>query len=384
MEKEDEPPNHRNDSAALEIPDDLEGILLLPDESYGEIAVCNPATLDSHFIYRVRSRDDNRYGEKSCVKHQRLISPLQLGGSHREILTPEYGWEKDGIEDPRISKNGLYYIVYTAFNEDELDGGARIALATTEDFGNIRKRGIIGPQIRLEEAVSLVGRDSHYGDYFQRKLNAMREGNSLANPFVMDKDATIVYSPEGKPILLHRIARSIQATPFDSILDLKKGDFWRDCFRNLEKQTILYPGRKNSDAGWASEKLGLGGTPRVIGGRIIGHIHGVEKKEEKGLMEYTYKSTFAEFNPETYKIISIIRDPLLHPRPDFTLVEENGKYITRKFVNFATEIHQEGSSVYSISGLGDKGIGYRTTSLQWLFRNLSHPHNGIKNWNSEE
>ena len=288
---------------------------LLPDESKGEIAVCNPASYENHLIYRVREKWNNKHGERSVIKKEGKI-----------ILFSEYRYEKDGIEDPRISKNEKFNIIYTAFNEDKQHGGAKIALATTEDFKTIQKHGIIGPEIRLEEGIKLAGGpNSYYGAIFDKKLKEIRKDDSNANPYIMDKDATIVYSSRGKSILLHRIGDSIQATPFDSIKQLQTEDFWRFKFGELENETILYPGES-----WASEKVGLGGTPVNINGREIGHIHGVKMKKTGNLTEYTYNSTFAEFNPDTYKLISILRDPLLNPNPNYTFVEKSKNETIKK------------------------------------------------------
>lgn len=372
-EGNDEPPANRQSysSKLVKTIEDHKKIALSPDKSKGEIAVCNPASWGEHFIYRVRERWDNKYRERSVVKKDGEV-----------ILSPEYEYEKDGIEDARISRNpkdGKYYIIYTAYNENRQYGGAKVALATTKDFKKIHKRGIMGPQIRLEEGIELAGgKDSYYGSIFDNELREGRKNNSNSNPFIMDKDATIVYSLEGKSILLHRVGDGIQATPFDSIEQLQTQEFWRDTFGKLESQTILYPGEN-----WASEKVGLGGTPIDIDGRMVGHVHGVEMKNTGRLTEYTYNSTFAEFCPDTYKITSIIRDPLLNPNPDYVFIEDSKGGRIIKYINFATEmtINSEFSNMISNhSGIGDYAIEKRTCSKPWVLAELRKPHNLIQNW----
>ncbi len=368
---DDEPPASQQscESGLVKIVKDHKEITLLPNKSKGEIAVCNPASYGKHFIYRVRERWNNKYGERSVVKKD-----------GKTILFPEHEWEKDGIEDARISrnpKNGQYYITYTAYNEDKKKGGAKVALATTEDFKEIHKHGIIGPQIRLEEGIELTGgKNSYYGSMFYREFQEERKNSPNSNPFIMDKDATIVYSSEGKSILLHRIGDSIQATPFDSIKQLQTQEFWKDTFGKLKDQTILYPGEK-----WASEKVGLGGTPININDRIIGHIHGVKRKNTGTLTEYTYNSTFAEFSPDTYEIISIIRDPLLSPNPDFVFIEESEKETIKKYINFATAMTVTSNMISNFSGVGDYAIEKRTTSKNYQLAELKKRHNLIQNWN---
>jgi len=381
MEEDNEPPDRkRNSNLVKTIQQDKKSIILLPSKSKGETAVCNPAAYKKHFIYRVREKANNGYGEKSLIKYRELITPYELSEESRTILVPEFEYEKDGIEDARVSKNGKYNIIYVAYNEDKQNGNAKVALATTEDFKTIQKHGIIGPKIKLEEAIKLAGGpDSYYGKIFDKELRAERKENPNINPFVMDKDATIVYAKSGQPILLHRIGNCIQATPFNSIKELQSQDFWRNKFSKLEEETILYPGEK-----WAPKKVGLGGTPIDIDGRKIGHIHGVTKEESENLIKYTYKSTFAEFDPETYHIKAIVRDPVLLPDPKYIFIEKNGKNTIKKYINFATGMAidpKDDSVICNYSGVGDYGIELRTNNLkQWLLKELEHPHNKIENW----
>ncbi|MCK5449407.1 hypothetical protein KAI32_00925 [Candidatus Pacearchaeota archaeon] len=369
----DEPPPRQNscNSNLVEIVRDKKSIFLSPDEKKGELAVCNPALWgdkdDDIFLYRAREKWKNNYGERSVIKEY---------PSGRVILSPEHEYEIDGVEDPRISKNGTFNIIYTAFNEDL---GARIALATTDDFKKIHKRGIIGPQIRLEEGIKFSGgKDSYYGSIFYKELQEKRKKNSNLKDYIMDKDATIVYTPKGKSILIHRVGDSVQATPFNSIEDLQTKDFWVDTFGKLEEQTILYPGEY-----WASEKVGLGGTPINIDGRIIGLVHGVEKiKRRRGnLIEYFYNSTVVEFDPNTYEIISIIRDPLLEPNPDYPFIENSRDETIIKNINFATAFRVKPNGTLEIfSGVGDKAIESRTTNLKYILDGLSNRHNLTENW----
>ncbi|MBU2576099.1 MAG: hypothetical protein KKF50_00070 [Nanoarchaeota archaeon] len=386
MEEDDEPPNRGGISTLVRtVQGDRKSIILLPSESLEEIAVCNPAVCENHFIYRAREKANNRYGEKSVVRYRKLITLYQLSEESRKILVPEFEYEKDGIEDARVSKDGQYNIVYVGFNEDHENGGAKVALATTEDFKDIQKHGIIGPQVRLEEAIRFAGGpNTYYGGIFDIELRGERKKNPGVNPFVMDKDATIVYAKSGQPIFLHRVGNAIQATPFDSIKDLQNPAFWEYNFGKLEEDTILYPGRR-----WAPEKVGLGGTPITIidsegNERKIGHVHGVEKKESEKLTEYIYKSTIAEFDPETFHIKAIIRDPILLPDPKYIFIEKDGEYTIKKYINFATGIAidpNDDSIICNYSGLGDYGIELRTNNLkQWLLKELSNPHNSIENW----
>jgi predicted GH43/DUF377 family glycosyl hydrolase len=61
--------------------------------------------------------------------------------SRRQIIFPEYDWEKFGCEDPRMVKIGKkYYIFYTALSDYPFDANSiKVALAITEDFEHFEK-----------------------------------------------------------------------------------------------------------------------------------------------------------------------------------------------------------------------------------------------------
>ena len=385
MEDGDEPPDRQKDSELTRKVNDTRRVILLPTK--GEKAVCNPATLDFHFIYRVRKPANNGYREKSVLKCQKLETPYRLDGNPKTVLYPQTKYEQDGIEDARLSKleNGLYGITYVAFNEDEQNGSTSIALATTDDFKKIKREGIIGPRIRFEDAIKLVGGpDSYYGEKLFKELREIQKKHGDINPFVMDKDASLKFDKKTKEyILFHRVDPGIQIARAKNISCFQNQEFWRDQFTRLEENTILYPGTEDSSEDWASEKVGLGGTPRSIEGRLICHIHGVQKETEDRRETYTYKGTFAELDPKTYKIISILRNPLLCPGGDYFFEELSDEVNIRKYVNFPTDwiVDPKNSKVlWSYSGENDFAIETRSTSLPWLLKELSHRHNKIDNW----
>jgi predicted GH43/DUF377 family glycosyl hydrolase len=388
MKTESEPPDRRQNISNLETTiQDKKIILLTPSQE--EIAVCNPAALNNHFVYRARLKANNGYGEKSVLKYQRQAKPDRLQGSPRTILSPETEYEKDGIEDARLSKleNGDYGLTYVAFNEDAENGGAKIALATTEDFKSIKKHGIIGPEIRYKEAIALAGGpDSYYGEKLSRQLREIQKTHKDLNPFVMDKDASLTYNPNSKEyVLFHRVDPGIQIAKAKSIQDFQDQDFWRHQFKTLEANTILYPGTRSSSENWASEKVGLGGTPRQIGSTLLCHIHGVEANISDKKETYTYKGTFAELDRKTYKIISILRTPLLIPHKDeYVFREKAEEKQIEKYVDFPTEIVARGNSLWNYSGIGDQVIQARSTNLKWLLKELSHPHNQINQWHGQQ
>lgn len=95
-----------------------DGIILekttLPFENEG---VLNPAAIREgdfvHMFYRAVSE-----GNHSSIGYCKLMGPLEVEQRMNEpLLSPEFEYEKHGIEDPRIVKiEDLYYLTYTAYD----------------------------------------------------------------------------------------------------------------------------------------------------------------------------------------------------------------------------------------------------------------------------
>ena len=66
---------------------------------------------------------------------------------HRQIVRPEFDWEKYGCEDPRVGKiDGMNYIFYTALSTFPFGPeGIKIAVALTEDFETIKEKHLVTP-----------------------------------------------------------------------------------------------------------------------------------------------------------------------------------------------------------------------------------------------
>jgi predicted GH43/DUF377 family glycosyl hydrolase len=108
-----------------------EGIILEPtDLEFENHAVMNPACVkignDVHMFYRAVRKENY-----SSIGYCRLEGPLKVVERRKEpVMVSEFGYEKRGIEDPRIVfLEGVYYMFYTAH-----DGkNALVAYATSKD-----------------------------------------------------------------------------------------------------------------------------------------------------------------------------------------------------------------------------------------------------------
>lgn len=114
---------------------------LLPFENEG---VLNPAAKREgdfvHLFYRAVSE-----GNYSSIGYCKLMGPLEVEQRMNvALISPEFEYEKYGIEDPRIVKiDDLYYLTYTAYDGVNALG----ALATSKDLIHFDKKGIIVPKM---------------------------------------------------------------------------------------------------------------------------------------------------------------------------------------------------------------------------------------------
>lgn len=143
------------------------GIIVQPTGNLG--ATFNPGAMrheDGRFIMLVRSIpkgyqklgnvnqfDDNYTSHLSLWESKYPHEKFEL--KNPEALKPDTGFDRYGLEDPRITKIGdTYYIFYTALSiglgQSNASDGIRIAMASTKDFVTYKKHGLIGPDRRCK------------------------------------------------------------------------------------------------------------------------------------------------------------------------------------------------------------------------------------------
>lgn len=99
--------------------------------------VLNPAAIREgdfvHMFYRAVSKTNY-----STIGYCKLMGPLEIEERMKTaLLSPEFGYESHGMEDPRIVKiEDLYYLTYTAYDGVNALG----ALATSTDLINFKKK----------------------------------------------------------------------------------------------------------------------------------------------------------------------------------------------------------------------------------------------------
>lgn len=218
-----------------------EGVLLAKTSlAFENAGVLNPGTFQTgdniHMFYRaVRS------GNYSSIGYCKLAGPLQVAErSEAPILLPEFEYESQGMEDPRVVKiDDLYYLTYTAYDGVNALG----ALAVSKDLIHFTKKGLIVPKIGYEEFNLLAGSKTPMNEKYLRYNQHERFIETIKNgELVWDKN--VIFFPRrinGKLCFFHRIKPDIQIIVSVNELEELTDQFWRNYFFNFNDNIVLAP-----------------------------------------------------------------------------------------------------------------------------------------------
>jgi predicted GH43/DUF377 family glycosyl hydrolase len=323
-----------------------EGVLLRKSEfDFENESVLNPALVKEgdniHLFYRAV-----HIKNYSSIGYCLLDSPLTVKERMpAPILSPEFEYEKHGMEDPRIVKiDDIYYLTYIAFDGANALG----ALATSTDLVHFEKHGIIVPKIKYDDFDSYTKAKSVLNEKY---LRYNRGANILA-----DKD--LVFFPRrinGKLTFLHRIKPDIQITAVNDLAELT-GEFWVDYFLHFDEHIFLSPKYPHEVSYTGS------GCPPIEteqGWLII--YHGV-KDTIKGY-EYSCCAALMDLN-DPQKEIARLPYPLFKPELDYEL---NGDVDD---VCFPTGTVLIDDTLYIYYGAADELIACASVSLKGLLDEL--------------
>ena len=156
----------------------------------------------------------------------------------RQLISPEFEWERYGCEDPRICKiDGIYYIFYTALSTYPFSPeGIKVAVATTTDFKTITEKKLVTPF--NAKAMTL------FPERINGKITALLSVNTDQPPAKM------------------AIAQ------FDDITEMTDPNFWHAWYAELDKHVLDDARRSPAD------HVEVGAPPlRVAGGWLIIYSH---------------------------------------------------------------------------------------------------------------
>ena len=241
------------------------------------------------------------------------------------FISPSEEYDTYGCEDPRITKvDDTFYITYTAIDSPIEDRAkkpnVRIALATTKDFIESTKHGIIGPPIRSKAAA-----------LFSEKVH----GGKVALALTVSSDSANSH---------------IAVRYFDSIASLmsRSDDEWNTFLAHSEETTAL------KTYWWLRRGPELGATPiKTDKGWLL--IFSAESMSDS----WTISAALVDYN-EPHKLIARAPGYILQPVTEY---ERNGLVHNVTFPGGAVIV---GDDLYIYYGCADTGIGLATCKLKDL------------------
>jgi predicted GH43/DUF377 family glycosyl hydrolase len=328
-----------------------EGIILeKTDLEFERRVVFNPACVQTgeitHMFYRAVDSNDI-----SSIGYCQLIDNKVVKRFDKPVLSPEFDYEKKGIEDPRVTLlEGTYYLFYTAF-----DGkNARVAYAISNDLPNFTKKGLISPNITYDEASEIFHQVHLDEGYFISKLQLEKEFKGLN--FLWEKDAGLFPKKiNGQFALNHRIRPNIQIIYFQNFEDLTD-DYWSSYLADLDKFTVL-----KSKYWFENEYIGGGCPPIETKDGWLLIYHTIERSTE-GL---TYRACAALVDLENpTKVIGRLKEPLFSPKEPW---EKIGRVNNVVFPSGAVIKNER---LYIYYGAADTCIGAKSVEINDLIQEL--------------
>jgi predicted GH43/DUF377 family glycosyl hydrolase len=333
-----------------------EGILLSKtDLEFESEAVLNPAVIREgdivHMFYRAV-----RKGNISTIGYCRFDGPLTLTERwEKPFMVPEFDYESQGVEDPRIVKiDDTYYMTYTGY-----DGiNARGALATSKDLWHFKKQGVIVPPVTYAEFVYQVEKAGKVNEnYYHNHKFYYQEADPEKKILLWDKN--VVFFPrriEGKLVFLHRIRPGIQLVSVESLKELTL-EYWDEYFQNMQDHIVLDPVFAHE-----ANYIGSGCPPIETEHGWLLIYHGVEDTDE-GLVYSACAAALLDLN-NPLKVISRLPYPLFSPEYKWELEGDVNNVV------FPTGTAIFGDTLFIYYGAADSHIACASLNLPALMAEL--------------
>ena len=330
-----------------------EGIILEPIKNHFENrSVLNPGLYqdgrDLHLIYRAIDKNF-----VSSLGYAKLAGPLKVVERwNKPYLAPKYSYDKKGIEDPRIVKIGeTFYLTYVVH-----DGkNALIAYSYGKNLFNLKRGGIISPQISYSKAGRLFKYSKLKDDYYFFESYYQRYGGR--NIKIWNKDG--FFFPEkinNQYVFVHRILPDMQIVYLGEFSQLKDEYFWIDYLMNLSKYVIL-EGRH----GFEARHVGGGAPPIKTRAGWLMIYHSAAETNKRRI----YRAGAALFSLEhPRKLIARLPYPLFSPEKDYELYGLVGNVV------FPTGVAIFGQRLYIYYGAADTRIAAVSLNLTSLLKEL--------------
>ena len=330
-----------------------EGVILEPTElEFENQGVLNPTVVQQgntlHMFYRAVKK-----GNYSSIGYCKLDGPLKVVKRLKKpVLSPEFDYEKQGTEDPRIVFfKGIYYIFYTAY-----DGkNALVAYAKSKDLKAWDKQGIITPKITYDEAEDIFRSSKLKDRYFF--FESYYKDVVAKDVLLWEKDAFILPKKINKKFaLIHRILPEIQIVYFKDFSQLTT-NYWKKYLIKLGNYIVLEPKH-----GYESRNIG-GGAPLIEtekGWLMI--YHAVEDSNE-GKKYHASAALLDKKDP--CKVLGRLKKPLFSPTENYEKMGDVNNVV------FPTGTAIFGGRLYIYYGAADKRIAVASVDMNELLEELS-------------
>lgn len=331
------------------------GVILAPTRRKFECkGVLNPAIYQEgnivHVIYRaVDKKYVSRLGYAKFENGDKLIARWD-----KPFMEPEFEFDKKGIEDPRITKIGdIIYMTYVAHDGQN----AQIGYATGKDLFNLKRKGIISPQIKYKDAGRYFasGKNKLKDDYYFMESYYREYGGD--DILIWEKDGILF--PEkvrGKYVLTHRILPDMQVVFFKDFKDLKSKKFWIQYLKDFDQHVIL-----EGKHGFEERHIGGGAPPIKTEDGWLMIYHGVEESNK----QRTYHAAAALFDlKHPRKLIARLPYPLFSPDQPY---EVKGHVSNVVFPSGTALINNR---LYIYYGAADDKIAVASIGLNYLLDEL--------------
>jgi predicted GH43/DUF377 family glycosyl hydrolase len=331
-----------------------EGIILEKTNlDFENQAVLNPGCVEVdgivHMFYRAVHQ-----GNFSTIGYCQLKDNKIIFRLDKPILFPEFDYEKQGLEDPRIVKHedGNYYLFYTAY-----DGvTAHAAYAISTDLKTFTKKGLIAPSFTFEHIRHYLKDIPLRQKYMLHALRGRR--NAGENAALWEKDAFIFPKKiAGKYALVHRILPSIQLAYFDSFDDMTDPAKWEPFFEDFKKYTILDPRIGDDYVGGGCPPIETQDGWLFIYHRVMG------KRNER---IYCAGAALLKYDEPT-KVLAKLKAPLFYPHETWEMSGDVNNVV------FPTGTIEKDGRLFVYYGAADTHVAATSFMIDDLLTALKDP-----------
>ncbi len=310
-----------------------------PKSKWDNIATFNgcPVELDGKIglIYRA---DTNFISVKSANNFPDIMSTIGFSLSkdgknfkeRRQIIKPEYEWEKYGCEDPRVTKiQDEYFIFYTALSQFPFNAkGIKTAVAITKDFKKFEKH-----QVTTFNSKATV--------LFPEKINGK---------YVLLTTVNTDMPPETAKICI---------AEFDKKEDMFSPDYWNNFYSELDKHLIGFKRGKNEQSEVGTQPI------KTKEGWLL--IYSYTQNYFSENKNFTVEAILLDLkNPK--KILGTTKFPIMVPKEEYEL------YGRVKNITFPSGAYVNKDTLYLYYGGADTITGLATCKITDLIDKILKPN----------